>query len=72
MGVSVQTYDAPKNETFDLHRVLICTTSDFPANGNLSGWKTEGKYTYPCYNLGTCSLYLKVEKYVIWAFITSY
>jgi len=33
----VQTYDAFKNETFDLHGALICTTGDFPAYGNLSG-----------------------------------
>ena len=41
--LGVQTYDAFKNETFNLHRALFCTTNDFPAYGNLSGWKTKGK-----------------------------
>ena len=35
--LGVQTYDASKNGTFNLRGALICTTSDFPAYGNLSG-----------------------------------
>ena len=41
--LGVQTYDTFKNETFNLHKALICTTNDFPVYGNLSGWKTKGK-----------------------------
>jgi len=39
----VETYDASKDEAFDLQATLVCTTSDFPAYGNLLGWKTKGK-----------------------------
>ena len=42
-----------------MHTALICTTSDFPAYGNLSGWKTKEKYACPYCNIGTCSPYLK-------------
>jgi len=38
----VQTYDASKNETFDLHKALISITNDFPINGNLSIGKLKG------------------------------
>jgi len=58
----VETYDASKDETFDLQAALMCTTSDFPAYGNLSGWKTKGKYACPYCNVDTCSLYLKKSR----------
>nr|GEZ33909.1 hypothetical protein [Tanacetum cinerariifolium] len=38
---------------------LTWTISDFPGYSMLSGWKTKGKFTCPCCNYKTISLYLK-------------
>lgn len=57
--LSVETYDASKDETFILHGALFGTINDFPAYDNLSGWKTKGRYACPHCNVDTCSLYLK-------------
>ena len=62
LELSVETYHASKDETFDLQAALGYTTSDFPAYGNLSGWKTKGKYACPYCNVHTCSLYLKKSR----------
>ncbi|XP_057760534.1 uncharacterized protein LOC130980909 [Arachis stenosperma] len=57
--VGVETYDASKNETFQMYAALMWTISDFPAYAMLSGWSTKGKLACPCCNHGTCSNYLK-------------
>ncbi|XP_025640648.1 uncharacterized protein [Arachis hypogaea] len=57
--VGVETYDASKNKTFQLHAALLWTISDFPAYVMLSGWSTKGKLACPCCNYDTSSCYLK-------------
>ena len=44
-GVSV--FDAYANEEFTLRAMLLCTVNDFPAYGNLSGYKNKGKKACP-------------------------
>ncbi|XP_057747099.1 uncharacterized protein LOC130966327 [Arachis stenosperma] len=60
--VGVETYDASKNETFQMYAALMWTISDFPAYAMLSGWSTKGKLACPCCNHGTCSNYLKYSR----------
>ena len=55
----VQTYDASRNETFQMRAAFMWTISDFPAYAILSGWSTKGKFGCPCCNYGTHSRYLK-------------
>ena len=55
----VETYDASRNETFQMQATLMWTISDFPAYAMLSGWSTKGKFVCPCCNYGTNSRYLK-------------
>ncbi|XP_056688291.1 uncharacterized protein [Spinacia oleracea] len=43
-----KTYDASKNEYFDMHAALLWTINDFPAYANLSGWSTKGYKACPC------------------------
>ncbi|KAL4575729.1 hypothetical protein LXL04_011813 [Taraxacum kok-saghyz] len=43
----VDVYDAYKKEQFQLRAMIFCTISDFPAYGNLSGYKTKGKKACP-------------------------
>ena len=40
----VETYDASRNETFQMRVTLMWTMSDFPAYVMLSGWSTKGKF----------------------------
>ncbi|KAL4301596.1 hypothetical protein AHAS_Ahas17G0316700 [Arachis hypogaea] len=60
--VGVETYDASKNETFQMYAALMWTISDFSAYAMLSGWSTKGKLACPCCNHGTCSNYLKYSR----------
>ncbi|XP_015068774.1 uncharacterized protein LOC107013359 [Solanum pennellii] len=55
----VETYDASRNETFQMRAALMWTISDFPAYAMLSCWSTKGKFACPCCNYGTNSRYLK-------------
>jgi len=55
----VETYDASRNQTFQMRAALLWTINDFPAYAMLSGWSTKGKLAYPCSNYGTNSFYLK-------------
>ncbi|XP_025703732.1 uncharacterized protein [Arachis hypogaea] len=57
--VGVETYDASKNQTFQLHAALLWTISDFPAYAMLSGWSTKEKLACPSCNYDTSSCYLK-------------
>nr|GEV17368.1 hypothetical protein [Tanacetum cinerariifolium] len=43
----VEVYDAYKKETSQMRAMIFCTISDFPAYGNLSGYKTKGKLACP-------------------------
>ena len=55
----VETYDASRNQTFQMRAALMWTINDFPAYAMLSGWSTKGKVACPCCNYGTNSRYLK-------------
>ncbi|KAH0701906.1 hypothetical protein KY285_016184 [Solanum tuberosum] len=55
----VETYDASRNQTFQMRAALMWTINDFPAYAMLSGWSTKGKFACPCCNYGTNSRYLK-------------
>ncbi|KAM3320698.1 hypothetical protein P3S67_007900 [Capsicum chacoense] len=55
----VETYDASRNQTFQMRAILLWTISDFPAHVMLSGWSTKGKLDCSCCNYGTNSFYLK-------------
>lgn len=46
-GVSV--FNAHKNEMFTLRATLMWTVNDFPAYGNLSGYKNKGKKACPIF-----------------------
>ncbi|XP_057249394.1 uncharacterized protein LOC125495744 [Beta vulgaris subsp. vulgaris] len=46
----VETYDAFKKQTFQLHAALLGTINDFPAYSMLSGWATKGNYACPSCN----------------------
>ncbi|XP_076899375.1 uncharacterized protein LOC143553226 [Bidens hawaiensis] len=43
----VKAYDAYKKEHFQLRAMIFCTINDFPAYGNLSGYKVKGKKACP-------------------------
>ncbi|XP_060215394.1 uncharacterized protein LOC132642147 [Lycium barbarum] len=57
--LGVDTYDASRNQTFQMRAALMWTINDFPAYAMLSGWSTKGKLACPCCNYGTNSCYLK-------------
>jgi len=56
-------------ETFQLHASIFWTINNFSAHGNLSGWRTKGKFACPCCNEDTWSLSLPNEKKIIWEVI---
>ncbi|XP_021714663.1 uncharacterized protein LOC110682635 [Chenopodium quinoa] len=56
-GVSV--FDAHKNEMFLLRAVLMWTINDFPAYGNLSGYKNKGHKACPICIDDTPNVYLE-------------
>nr|XP_016444975.1 PREDICTED: uncharacterized protein LOC107770212 [Nicotiana tabacum]XP_016444976.1 PREDICTED: uncharacterized protein LOC107770212 [Nicotiana tabacum]XP_016444977.1 PREDICTED: uncharacterized protein LOC107770212 [Nicotiana tabacum] len=55
----VETYDASRDQTFQMQVALLWTISDFPAYAMLSGWSTKGKLACLCCNYGTNSRFLK-------------
>ncbi|CAM8982817.1 unnamed protein product [Rhodiola kirilowii] len=38
----VRTFDASRQEYFNMRAMLMCTINDFPAYGNLSGYSIKG------------------------------
>ncbi|XP_023748116.1 uncharacterized protein LOC111896343 [Lactuca sativa] len=54
----VRVYDAFKKEYFQLHAMIFCTISDFPAYANLSGYSTKGKKACPVCEKDTVFLWL--------------
>ncbi|CAN1181790.1 hypothetical protein LINPERHAP2_LOCUS35617 [Linum perenne] len=56
--VGIETFDACRQENFQLHAALMWTINDFPAYGNLSGWSTKGKLACPTCNINTMSNWL--------------
>ncbi|XP_016471415.2 uncharacterized protein LOC107793551 [Nicotiana tabacum] len=55
----IETYDAFKQQNFQLRASLLWTINDFPAYAMLSGWSTKGKFACPVCHINTCSIYLK-------------
>jgi len=54
----VETYDASKDQTFQLRASLLWTISDYPGYAMLSGWSTKGYLACACCNHKTNSIYL--------------
>ncbi|GJS07062.1 retrovirus-related pol polyprotein from transposon TNT 1-94 [Tanacetum coccineum] len=54
----VEVYDACKKEMFILFAMIYCTTSDFPAYGNLSGYGTKVEKACPLCEKDTHSQWL--------------
>ncbi|XP_023762560.1 uncharacterized protein LOC111911018 [Lactuca sativa] len=53
-----KVYDAFEKEYFQLHGMIFCTISDFPAYANLSGYSTKGKKACPVCEKDTVFLWL--------------
>ncbi|XP_076931412.1 uncharacterized protein LOC143596544 [Bidens hawaiensis] len=62
----VKVYDAYKKEHFQLRAMIFCTINDFPAYGNLSGYKMKGKKACPVCENETSSIYLKNCKKLVY------
>ena len=61
----IEVFDAYKNETFNLRAMLLCTITDYPAYGDLSGHTVHGKEACPLCGEDIESEYLKSSrKYV--------
>ncbi|CAM8926030.1 unnamed protein product [Rhodiola kirilowii] len=55
----VRTFDASRQEYFNMRAMLMCTINDFPAYGNLSGYSIKGYKACPICGEATHSRYLK-------------
>ncbi|KAL9684621.1 hypothetical protein QQ045_022062 [Rhodiola kirilowii] len=55
----VRTFDASRQEYFNMRVMLMCTINDFPAYGNLSGYSIKGYKACPICGEATHSRYLK-------------
>ncbi|XP_058753332.1 uncharacterized protein LOC131626522 [Vicia villosa] len=56
----VDVFDAHSGEQFNMCAMLFCTINDFPAYGNLSGYKVKGHKACPICEKDTC--YHQLEK----------
>ena len=56
----VDVFDAYSGEQFNMRAMLFCTINDFPAYGNLSGYKVKGHNACPICEKDTC--YHQLEK----------
>ncbi|CAM8938122.1 unnamed protein product [Rhodiola kirilowii] len=54
----VRTYDASRQEYFNMRAMLMCTINDFPAYGNLSGYSIKGYKACPVCEEGTYARHL--------------
>ncbi|CAM8885163.1 unnamed protein product [Rhodiola kirilowii] len=54
----VCTYDASRQEHFNMRAMLMCTINDFPAYGNLSGYTIKGYKACPVCGEGTHARHL--------------
>ncbi|CAM8947720.1 unnamed protein product [Rhodiola kirilowii] len=55
----VQTFDASRQEYFNMRAMLMCTINDFPAYGNLSGYSIKGYKACPICGEETHARHLK-------------
>ncbi|CAM8960780.1 unnamed protein product [Rhodiola kirilowii] len=54
----VRTYNASRQEYFNMRVMLMCTINDFPAYGNLSGYSIKGYKAFPLCGEGTHARHL--------------
>ncbi|CAM8908154.1 unnamed protein product [Rhodiola kirilowii] len=54
----VRTYDASRQEYFNMRAMLMCTINDFPPYGNLSGYSIKGYKACPVCGDGTHARHL--------------
>ena len=52
---NVEMYDSYCRKTFTLKSVMLWTTNDFPAYGNMCGYTIKGYYAYPICGEGRSS-----------------
>ena len=65
MGGGVKTFDAYKQEFFDMLALLMQTIQEYSGYANMSGWSTKGFLACPnCHN-DTCFERLCHEKKVV-------
>ena len=66
-------YDAHADDVFTLRTMLLCTLNDFPAYGNLFGYKNKGKEACPiCIDdtkskyISTChnEVYMRTQRFL--------
>ena len=57
----VQVYDADRKEHFNLRTMILCTVNDYPALGNLSGYKNKGEKA--CFICGEDTRILRLSNY---------
>ena len=57
--LGVQTYDASKNETFQMRTTFLWIINDYPRYAMLFGWSTKGRLACAYCNYDTNSSYLK-------------
>ncbi|CAM8999898.1 unnamed protein product [Rhodiola kirilowii] len=55
----VRTFDASRQEYFNMRAMLMCTINDFPAYGNLSGYSIKGYKACPICGEDTHARHLK-------------
>jgi len=55
----IEVFDGYRKETFNLRAMLLCTITDFPAYGDLSGHTVHGKEACPLCGEDIVSEYLK-------------
>lgn len=58
----VRAFDAHTNSYFTLRAMLFCTVNDFPAYGNLSGYKVKGEQACPICEDDMIPVYLKKSR----------
>ena len=61
-----KVWDAYKQEYFTLFVMIFCTINDFPAYGNLSGYKVKGAKACPICLEDTCSHWMKETKKTVY------
>jgi Transposase family tnp2 len=61
-----RVWDAYKREYFTLFVMIFCIINDFPAYGNLSGYKVKGAKACPICLEDTCSHWMKETKKTVY------
>ena len=59
-------FDAFRKGTFEMRAMLFCTTNDFPAYGNLSGYNVKGHHACPICEEDTSYIQLKHGRKIVY------